>query len=86
MIWKMANWTIAEDKGVVIQPFDTDGIGDGIDGKSVAQLLISELQRIQGINLQAKNISIPKGFQVCRVPNVWTLYTPARKLDSLLTI
>jgi tetratricopeptide (TPR) repeat protein len=64
MIWKMANWTIAEDKGVVIQPFDTDGIGNDLDGKSIAQLLICELQRIQEIDEQAEKIDIPRDFRI----------------------
>ena len=64
MIWKMTIWTIAEDKGVVIQPFDTDGIGNDLDGKSVAHLLICELQKIQEIDQKAETIGIPKDFQV----------------------
>jgi tetratricopeptide (TPR) repeat protein len=64
MIWKMALWTSAEDEGVVIQPFDTDGIGNGLDGKSIAQLLSCELQKIQEIDQQAETIGIPRDFQV----------------------
>jgi tetratricopeptide (TPR) repeat protein len=64
MIWKMALWVCAEDKGVVIQPFDIDGIGNGLDGKSIAQLLGCELQKIQEIDQQAETIGIPRDFQI----------------------
>jgi tetratricopeptide (TPR) repeat protein len=67
MIWKMALWVCVEDKGVVIQPFDTDGIGNGLDGKSIAQLLGCELQKIQAIDQQAETIGIPNDFQIDEV-------------------
>ena len=42
-------WIFDEDYGITVQPFETIGIGENTDGKSLATLLSFDLQRIKNI-------------------------------------
>ena len=60
-ILKLIFWINTEDNGIIVQPFETSGIGERLDGYSVALLLSSELQRIQEIDAKATEFSLITG-------------------------
>ena len=54
-------WLFCEEEGVAVQPFETVGIGDDFDGKSLSTLLSFDLQKIKNIYESGPKITvIPK--------------------------
>jgi tetratricopeptide (TPR) repeat protein len=51
-------WIFDEEDDIVVQPFETAGIGENLDGKSLATLLGFDLQRIKGIYGPVREITV----------------------------
>lgn len=48
-------WIFDKEDGIVVQPFETVGFGENLDGKPLAILLVHDLQRIKDIYEPAQN-------------------------------
>lgn len=51
-------WIFDEEDSIVVQPFETVGLGENMDGKSLATLLSFDLQRIKDIYRPVQEIKV----------------------------
>jgi tetratricopeptide (TPR) repeat protein len=52
------SWILNEEEGISVQPFETVGLGENVDGKSLATLLSHDLQRIKDIYEPMREITV----------------------------
>lgn len=61
-------WIFDKEDGIVVQPFETFGIDENVDGKSLATLLSFDLQKIKNIYEPAPRITVnPKNSSVNKI-------------------
>ncbi|WP_461459119.1 tetratricopeptide repeat protein [Methanothrix sp.] len=70
-------WMLDEDDDIFVQPFETVGIGENLDGKSLATLLSFDLQKIKNIyETKPKRADNPKDSR-----EITTVSRPLWELD-----